>query len=131
MPRGFDDIASGASLSVKLQGVAQSFLDGLQKLSKDGRVTAEHPMTGSEIRRKFAAIGVKLSSDEIRALVNYHRRRGERIISTSKGYFMTDKYEEAEEWIRSFKDRINASIEAYNGLLSGFGITKGQFSLLK
>lgn len=131
MPRGFDDIASGVSLSVKLQGVADQFLAGLRTLSEQGRVTAENPMTGSEIRRKFAAIGVKLSSDEIRAMVNYHRRRGERIISTSKGYFMTDDWSLAEQWMLSFKERIISSYTAYNGVLRGFGREEGQINLFK
>ncbi len=130
MPRGFDDIASGSDLSSKLMGVAQPFLDGLRKMSHDGRVTAEHPMTNAEIRRKFAAVGVKLSGDEIRALVNYHRRRGERIVSTSKGYFMTDDWKLAEPWVKSLLERTNSQIEATNGLLAAFGQEKGQIKLL-
>src|SRR5690349_15679112 len=130
MPRGFDDIASGAALSAKLQGVADLFLEGLKKLSASGKVTALQPMTNAVIRKRFAATGVRLSGDEIRALVNYWRRKGERIVSTSKGYFITDSWAEAEPWIKSFEERINASIEAYNGLLNGFGRTKGQIQLL-
>jgi hypothetical protein len=131
MPRGFDDIASGSALSAKLQAIAVTFLEGLRVLSETGKVTAEHPMTNAEIRKRFAATGVKLSGDEIRALVNYHRRRDERIISTNKGYFMTNSWKEAEPWVKSLKDRLIAQHEAYMGLLRGFGMKEGQIQLFK
>lgn len=130
MPRGFNDIASGTSLSSKLQEISQSFLDGLKKLSEQGKVTSASPMTNAEIRRKFASVGVSLSGDEIRALVNYWRRRGERIISTNAGYFVTNSWQEAEPWVKSLIERTNAQIQAVNGLLAAFGKEKGQIDLL-
>lgn len=83
MPSGFS-VETGVNLSDRLKAVVWQFKDDLMAARAAGSITPAKPLTAREICKMYAT--VKEDSD-VRAMVNYLRRRGCPVASGSQGYF--------------------------------------------
>lgn len=123
MPRGFTT-ASGYQLKSGLKPLAESLLDALRKhrrhCEEKGlmRKLEEAHIKNERILKYFTTHhpGFKVSEADVRAIVNYLRRRGEPIGSSSHGYFLAGNPEELKTTIDSLWDREMAIRGAREGL---------------
>lgn len=113
MPAGFD-VESGAALSDRLAAVVFDFKDWIRDERADGHVTPGAPATSFFICEVWAKRDVRLEGPDIRAMVNYLRRRGFPIASNAHGYFWARTWDElahTREHLRQRRDAIDAVLE--------------------
>ena len=120
MPRQFENIESGGSLSVRLESIAFSFIRWIhRKRLTDGR-DLDRPISTAEIRARFPEIH---SGSDIRALVNFARANRYPILarlSSGGGYYFGMTPTECQENIASLREREKAIAAAREGLENAF-----------
>lgn len=114
--KGFEFIPTGFDLAPRLIMEASKVEGHLAQGLAFGTITAEKPIASDPLC--LAAGG--LAGSELRAIVNYLRRRRVPIASNGHGYFMARDWRELVDTMAQLKSRISGVQAALTGLENAF-----------
>jgi hypothetical protein len=122
MPTGFDGIESGAALPQRLVNLTDWLISVLQKQIRGVPLTGKEICSKCRMEKKF-----DLEGPDVRAMVNYLRRRSKPIGSVSDGYFWAIEKQELDSTILHLRERVAGISSALRGLeVARNNLSKGQ-----
>ena len=125
MPTGFEGIESGAALPNRLINLTDWLIEVLKKQAAGTAITGKDICHLARAERK-----TDIEGPDVRAMVNYLRRREEPVGSVSDGYFYATQRQELDSTILHLKERMAGIGSALRGLeMAKAKIIKGQQDL--
>lgn len=125
MPTGFDGIESGAALSQRLIYLTPWVVELLKRQPEGKALTGKEICSLAKSEKR-----IDIEGPDVRAMVNYLRRRENPIGSENDGYFWATQWHHLDSTILHLKERVAGISSALRGLeMAKAKLTKGQQDL--